>query len=431
MNAVRDVRPSESGFVLVGVVMFVLALAILGLSLFSLSSYEAGFFQQSLDQERATQQAAGGVELVKSLVAMSPDDLSRAKAAEGQLGIVHANAWQVVGATLDSVGGVDWSKHVFIRVKTRVGQSVRLVEGRFIPKVSVNPYKHVITSRGPVWYNIITPPGPLTRMGSTTLTGKVWQSVGASIDTAWTSYVDRAAVPPIRTEPAPVANVGDYFAANMASATPTQWVTQVGAQYEMTLDAGSSTATRFFRSPAMAPSAAATADLGTSFDFFNDKPLNLNVRGKCVWMAPAGIRFDGRLNVRRIGGMSATNTLIIVAGPNGRLTMPQDYRDIGIWLFTGMQIESNDVRVFLVSDGELRLEDFAGDNQSDMMGVSLFGDGLWFMGPRQASGKTWNLRYEPDMDARVDDLLGAGLLPSATGIVSTSFTLVPGSWREQ
>ena len=39
----RSPRHGESGFVLIGVVIFVLALTIIGISLFSLSSYEAQF----------------------------------------------------------------------------------------------------------------------------------------------------------------------------------------------------------------------------------------------------------------------------------------------------------------------------------------------------------------------------------------------------
>jgi hypothetical protein len=54
----------DRGFVIVGVVMFVLALTILGLSLFSLSSYESQFLNRSLAREQACglQHPFGGVD---------------------------------------------------------------------------------------------------------------------------------------------------------------------------------------------------------------------------------------------------------------------------------------------------------------------------------------------------------------------------------
>jgi hypothetical protein len=53
-------RPSGHGFVLVGVVMFVLALTILGLSLYGLSTYEGQFFTDTQSEEQALFQAEAG-----------------------------------------------------------------------------------------------------------------------------------------------------------------------------------------------------------------------------------------------------------------------------------------------------------------------------------------------------------------------------------
>lgn len=422
-----------------GVVMFVLALAILGLSLFSLSSYEAGFFQASLDQERATQRAAGGIELVKRLVTMNPDDLGRAKLAQGRLGIVYANAWQVVGATLDSTGGVDWSRRVFIRVKTQTGSRTRMVEGEFIPVEEASPYKRLITSNLLISHPLTGGSTPTSRLNTTTLIGNVWQSVRASSDTAWTGRVVWSSGRPMRTVIAPVPDVTGFLSANLSGATPqVAWQDSTLSTHEMKLDAGSGAgANRFFRSPVKTSGATTYSSgiLGASFDFFDDRPTSLHVRGTCIWMVPAGIRFESMVTVDNKtfgGGGAGPHTLIIAAGPNGRLTTPQDYRDIGIWFFGGLEIEDG-VRVFLVTDGELRLEDFSGGNASDVDGINLFSDGLFLMGPTAPStgSRFMRLRYRSDMDALVDDLVAAGRLPAGGTATATSFTLVPGSWREE
>ena len=53
--------PAEArGFMLVGVVMFMLALTILGMSLFALSSYEAQFYTASASREQSMQNAESG-----------------------------------------------------------------------------------------------------------------------------------------------------------------------------------------------------------------------------------------------------------------------------------------------------------------------------------------------------------------------------------
>lgn len=430
----------EQGFVLVGVVMFVLALGILSLSLFSLSSYEASFFQGSLDDERARQRAAGGVELVKSLVAMSPDQLERAKLAEGRLGIVYAKAWQMVSGVADSTGPVDESRHVFFRVKTLVNGTARMVEGEYVPASVVNPYKRLITSNGLIFYNAVGGSPITSRIGTTVLERPIWQTVDAGADTAWTSFVSWPEGRPLKTETAPVADVTSFFAANLTGGTQTvAWIDQFDPdEHVLRLDAGGSSATRYFRSPPLAPSAAANTPLSTYFDFYDnpDDFTEIQVRGTCIWMVPAGVRFDSKVKIVRQGGGSETN-LVIVAGPNGRHPAgpnPQDnYPDVGIWFFNGLDIADGDgVRVWLVTDGELRLEhyDDAANDESDARGLNIFADGVFLMGPRLGSGETLHMRYRLSGDARVDYMTAAGALPTFGGAAGLDFQLVAGSWRE-
>src|SRR5262245_6741389 len=59
---------SERGFVLPGVVMFVIVLTILGLSLFALSSYEAQFMNATLDETQAFYLANGAIDRAKFLL---------------------------------------------------------------------------------------------------------------------------------------------------------------------------------------------------------------------------------------------------------------------------------------------------------------------------------------------------------------------------
>lgn len=436
MNGRIAAVPREQGFVLVGVVMFVLALGILSLSLFSLSSYEAGFFQRSIDDERARQRAAGGVELVKSLVAMSPDLLENAKLSEGRLSITYAKAWQMVSGVADSTGPVDESRHVFFRVKTVVNGTARMVEGEYVPTLSVNPYKRLITSNGSIFYNANGGQVATNRVGTTRLERPIWQTVTTASDTAWTSYVDWPEGRPLRTQAAPVPDVLGFLASRLSGATPqVTWVNSVAADHTIRLDGGvAGSPPRYFRSPAT----VSTNSLASNFDFFDDPSDEtvIQVRGTCIWMIPAGIRFDSKVRIQEWDGPGSDpsdHELVIVAGPNGRLVQGgTDYRDAGIWMFNGLEIESgDDVRVWLVTDGQLRLERFD-ENSDDMeaVGLNVFADGLFLMGPVASLGGEMRLRYRYSGDARVDYMTGFDALPGFGGAAGLDFQLVAGSWRE-
>ena len=101
-------RTHASGFILVGVVMFVLALTILGLSLFTLSSYEAQSLTVSHARQQSLYDAESGIEMVKSLIMAPPNRrLASAAAAVGSYRVVSAVAMQHrLGGAWDSVGTV-------------------------------------------------------------------------------------------------------------------------------------------------------------------------------------------------------------------------------------------------------------------------------------------------------------------------------------
>src|SRR5882762_4373424 len=99
------------GFVLVGVVMFVLALTILGISLFGLSTYEAQFYGESSNALQAFYSAAGGIERAKFVLVSQKtlesvtDNLTQPGGVEG---VVYARAW-FTDDPQDSTGPIDLS----------------------------------------------------------------------------------------------------------------------------------------------------------------------------------------------------------------------------------------------------------------------------------------------------------------------------------
>src|SRR5262245_17287191 len=83
----------EAGFILPGVVMFVLVLTIIGLSLFSLSSYEAQFMHQTLRKTEAFYEAASAIDRAR-FVLMSTRNLGDVSALSGTGNIEYAVATQ-------------------------------------------------------------------------------------------------------------------------------------------------------------------------------------------------------------------------------------------------------------------------------------------------------------------------------------------------
>src|SRR6476646_7178158 len=146
----RPLAPSRdpsrsSGFVLVGVVIFVLALTILGLSLFSLSTYEADFFGRSSDQAQAFYSALGGIEWAKFMLLQKGNLASvgiPSKVVPGTVppmpDIVYVRVSryprQVPPANSDTTGGVPWGQPVDIRVLAVHNGERSMIEQRFIPQ---------------------------------------------------------------------------------------------------------------------------------------------------------------------------------------------------------------------------------------------------------------------------------------------------------
>jgi len=217
----------ERGFILVGVVTFMLALTILGLSLFALSSYEAQFFVASAAREQSLQNSESGMELVKALLAAPGRDLSRleyAHRAEGQMGVTSAMAYQWRSADANdttSTGPVDWSDSLVIVVSAKSAGVERRFQAKFMPGVSENPYQRLLVAGQGVSVDTENPVEPA-------ITGRVWQPVASSADTAWTSNVDWQSGRPVESGTPPAPLVAPFVDSHVYGATDPSTASESG-----------------------------------------------------------------------------------------------------------------------------------------------------------------------------------------------------------
>ncbi|MCE9627742.1 MAG: hypothetical protein K8R56_07490 [Candidatus Eisenbacteria bacterium] len=415
----------EQGFILVGVVMFMLALTILGLSLFALSSYEAQFFYANVSREQAMHSSESGMEVVRALITdpsrASTARLEDAQLAVGQFGITKALAYQRRSTNVNdttSRGIVKWDSTLFIVVTTQNGGETRTIESQFLPVQAKNPYKSLITAGLGVFYNTAN-----TSQRNVELTGKVWQRVLSPSDSAWTSQVRWLSGRPMITSLAPALNA-DAFVDNRlpGASAPTRWDDD---KYELVFqNNGSSNSTRFFRSPA-SPHSAENRSEYDQYTFYSDAQTTIFVRGTCVWVVPQGVCFRQRVTIQPDG---PGGTLVIVAKANGRDT---GYENRGIWFQSGLVLsDPSNTRLFLVSDGDIGLTHIHqnnSDNTVSALSIVAGGD-IELMGP--GSGSTFRLMHPNSMDFYADDLLARGALPSISGGTGTGYAFAGSSWKE-
>ncbi len=429
MDTLRpDAASGERGFLLVGVVMFMLALTILGLSLFALSSYEAQFFHASAAHEQSLQSSESGMEVVKALLAMDPPRLENAQLAVGQFGITRAMAYQWrSGLPADTVsqGPVNWDSTVVIVVSARRGAAERTLQARFIPTSGANPYQRVITAGLGIHYDTEQTSDP----AAFHLQGRVWQHVQTASDTAWTDYVTWSSGRPV--EPTATAQpLADAFVdAHLPSASAPSKVEFVDVlRYELEfLNYG--TGPKFFMSPLSPTDKDTTEDPQyNDYTFYTHHRLEITIRGTVVWVVPAGACFRHAVTVVTEGG--APSTLVIVAKANGR---DPGYESRGIWFKGGLQVTDSNARVYLVSQGDIGLthgHDVTDGQEARSLSVVAGGD-VEIGGPQSGEGERDRLLYQSStMDALADELLAQGALPRVAGGTGTRFALARKSWLE-
>jgi hypothetical protein len=421
-------RENAHGFVLVGVVMMVLALTIIGVSLYSLSSYEAQFFGRSRFERQALYSASGGVELVKVLLVTpigSPPQLrlSNAKRAEGRVigrdTLLRAVAWQ--DSPLDSTGPIDSSQPVHIHVSASVNGATRTVIASFIPHQPDLPYWRLFTSSAPI---LLAP--SLARLRAD---GGAWHPVQNSSDSAWIGGLQSSSRIALTASAPPVASIANFMTDHYPapgspdsaritySAFPPPYAT-----ITLTMDAGSASASGFYRS--RSDMWTVSQSLLPIFSYFTDANTHIFVRGTAVWILPKGIYCIGEFVVDRLVAGEEAN-LVIVAGPNGA---PVPNPLAGAWFSKGISTPNDNVNVFVVSSGSVLISDASiSPINIEARRLSVLGQDVVLSGPALGT-HTLRFEYAPDQKPIATDLYNRGLLPPFSGMTMQAFEKVAGSW---
>jgi hypothetical protein len=426
----------ERGFILVGVVMFMIALTILGLSLFALSSYEAQFFYASQSREQSLQSSESGMEVVKALLSdpAVPSNyryrLEAAQLAVGHYGITRALAYQARSSDPNdttSHGPVNWDSTVVIVVSARAGGEERAVQSRFVPVPMKSPYHELLCSSGSITYNL-SQGSPQ----SMTLQGGVWQPVQTATDSAWTGYIQWSAGRPIDPNPPPAPTANAFVDLNRPSASnPDGWSFDPdNTPYEIRFDNPSSSP-KFYLSPAsppLDPDDSFTYPEHTAYEFFSEYELNLKIHGTVIWLVNQGVCFRRTVTVMPDGTNDPTNpnVLVIIAKPNLGAANPNR----GIWFQGGLVVgDSTQAKVFLVSQGDVSLTQVHNShNNLSAEAVSIVAGGSVEL--EGSSSATFNVTHAASMNTIADNLLSGQWLPAMSGGSAMAFTPVPHSWLE-
>jgi hypothetical protein len=417
----------ERGFILVGVVTFMLALTILGLSLFALSSYEAQFFVASEAREQSLQNSESGMELVKTLMAAPGARLEDAHRAEGQFGITHAYAYQWrsgLPTDTSSTGPVNRDSSLVVVVAAKSGGVERALLAQFIPGMVENPYQRLLASGQGIMVDTENSTDPSTVQ----LSGRVWHPVNSDADTAWTNNLDWNSGRPIQRGMPPLPDARSLVDARVGFASQAGSDFNDANDYQMFFPGsktpGSLTPT-FFRSPDIRPSIAGeTGDAEyPKYTFYIAANLTISVRGVAVWLLPGGACFKDQVILNRLDN-SVPSTLVIVAEPGSDANR-------GICFKGGLKVTDNDLHVFLVSNGDISvIHHNDDDNSNDAQNLSIVAGGHIELGGPEGS-KAFKLSYDPSsMDALADQLLAQQALPQVFGGTGTGFLAVRPSWVE-
>jgi hypothetical protein len=412
MPARRGPAP-DSGFVLVGVVVFVLALTILVLSLYGLSSYEAQFLQRSIDEEQAFQSAMGGIERAKFALART-SLLQRVKQDLPE-GVDSTVAVQDGRET----GFVVWDgTNVTIRVTASVNGARRTVWGDFTPKDSVaaNCYSSLITVREDILIVEESPLPPEDRDHTVQFDGPIWEST-------------EVPVPDVDPFLSPSGPLGTAQLAGKVEPTP--------ASVIYTLDASATPGIPvYFRAEDTDPdfSVNTSPEIETPSTPRKTEGITIQVRGLAVWLLPRGALF---YMDTEITGNPTTDCLVIIAGPK---TPTGDYVDFGPTAsicFEGRL--GAHIPVILVSSGKVLLWHQNDYNENSFTNdLAIFARSAEFMGPDADASPALRLRLSRNPNGPlnelgvnpgfIDVLASHGALPNASS-GGRRLDLIPGTWH--
>lgn len=428
---------SDSGFVLIGVIIFVLALTIIGISLFSLSSYEAQFLQDSLDGEQAFQSAVGGIERAKFLLCSDSRLDSIGVTLPGVENVVTASAVQYLayGDSVTTVVHWDSTTTIRLRVTASVRDQQRSVEARFVPRQVDNYYRQLIAVGGGIDVDILASTGQLwerNRAGTVHLSGTIWDS-----EPGYPQWLHRLGLPQpthVQHNPdVPTPGVQDFMASLPILPSPTPAFPYAYPQEHTvvyTLDSAPGQI-GFWRTDGDHPDWSLYVGYVTTPNGSSDPRANVtevSVGGLAVWVFPRGVLFEHQVRVRpRHAGQ---NCLAIVAG------------DHGICFNGGIQA---DVPVILVSSGEVAIrhqnEAWGGSVDSYAGELSVFARSVSLMGPTftywDEDTHSWRfntMRLDHPTDGTLDSdvlpaLMRSGALPNSSASTGHSLDLISGTWR--
>ena len=404
---------NERGFVLVGVVMFVLALTILGISLFSLSSYESQFMGRSLAEEQTFNNACSGIERGKFQISSGSKLLESAGTGFPSEGVDSVVAWQMVAGSPVRVGPVDWNLPVFVRAYATGGGAFRELEGTYQASNAEDYYRRLFTVVGP----IVATTDP-SRVNRTVFQGDGWQTSGGS---GWKSLVNWATPPDsLRYGPViPTPSVAGYIPAKMATAA-TVPPDSLGPGIPLyTLDA-SGYPIRYFTSNF---SSSGIPD----FSLQEARGLtHIRVRGACVWVLPHGAFFQSKVQIEPID--ASASSLVIVAGPS----TGTNYAITGVWFDNGVTSTSG-IPLILVSNSRVKFQQNSLTEYTTLPYLSVFASSFEVSGPNSPYTMTFvHSRTAPEDTpgtGLIDYLVSQGALPNGS-FSTTGLTLVPGTWRQ-
>jgi hypothetical protein len=351
----RPIRSEASGFVLVGVVMFVLALVILGLSLFSLSSYEGQFVERDKSTDAAFYSASSGIEHAKFVLARRESlGLVSARLFPSP-DVVYARAQRLDnGDTVGSIRDMPDGTPIEIRVMARVRNERRMIHARFIPVQTDNVYKRLITAVDGL-HVASTLAADTTKLACGTLS-VLGDILLTTPDASWNAC---AAVIPgsVRYDDAPVPDLATYWtrfwdlAVEVQSDPSGRLAFQGGANMP-----GGPSDIVFVKTTQDPNNDVYPGENASDFSesmVARSTPPRIHMEGDgpktYIWMLDHGLRIAQRLDTDGPTRMDPGDCLVIVA----RHMNKPGYDHIGIW-FSHTMGYNPDLPVILVSDAEVR-----------------------------------------------------------------------------
>ncbi len=259
-------------------------------------------------------------------------------------------------------------------------------------------YKRLMTTYDGVRVNAVSGPGNQDVCGRTTLNGVIRLTLTDDMTCATAGY----ALDP-GSCPAPQVALFESAHWNTAVNVPSAGT----STFTLTAPPGQATFFKTLTDPDNPGYSVFVAD--------NDPALQINVSGTVIWMLDHGLRSNA---LAKVTG-TANDCLVIVSGMNQDVSQPASL-SVGIRFFAGIQ--SPNVPVILVTDGEVRAEHYnniSGPTAfSTLPYVSIFAQHVVCGGPVSPNQLTFAHPPNSPYDAPgglIDALCLHGLLPNTEG----------------